>query len=1045
MRPIQLTMQAFGPYAGIETIDFTELGNRTMFVISGKTGSGKTTIFDGISYAIYGKASGEDRNGPELRSQFAKDELLTEVSLKFSLRGKIYFIKRSPQQDKKKERGDGYRTIGATAELYQYNENGEEQLLAANVRDVEEKIKEIMLIDSNQFRQILMIPQGEFRKLLTSDSKDKEAILQRLFHTEIYKRVEEKLKEEATGLKKSVEKQQEDRIRQIRKIHAIFNEELLALLHAESDNDVLILPLLEEEIEKMNGQLEATKKDIQEREKDKALLAQKLYDAESVVKQMRTRDELGSRKVVLESQKEFFEKKQNEIILANKAALLGKQEELCHRLKRELDHFVQDLKVREQKVAELGTLLKVSEETWLREKGREQEHKAAQEAVHSLEQMREEVRSFANLEKEVLKLQSELAQLKQTQKIAEESLKSNEEQLKLLQKEKESLDRTDVLFVENDRNLEKLENEMNQLTKYEQQWNKYKESTALLERNQGMFGQAQARLQDAKLLVEELETKWLHGQAANLANQLHDGEACPVCGSESHPNPAASTDVEFPTDKDIKAAKEQLAELEQEKSKAESAFLEVQSRTASIKESLLEIRKEIVQNQSDFSEENLEAAKNYLKDQQRTLQAEQIRLKEAQVKLQHINQKLQQGDKQKTELQNSTVELTNKVNTASLLFTEKNTSLNGMKGRIPEELRSIQEFERKWKEAVQRQELLKQQYEKAQQDFQLAREQFSSEESSFKTVKKHAIEKEAELKIEKEAFVAQMTAQGFEVYKQYAEAKRTEQQVSFLDKEIRDYREEMRSVIDRYQELVEALKDMKVPDVEGLQMAVKEVQDEINKLNDKHTNLLIKKRDNEEIYDSIIRINTDMKALENRYKLVGELYDISRGQNNLRITFERYVLAAFLDDILREANSRLAKMTSGRYEMIRKTDRAKGNAQSGLELLVFDQYTGQERHVKTLSGGESFKAALSLALGLADVVQNYAGGVSLETMFIDEGFGTLDPESLDQAIEALIDIQSSGRLVGIISHVPELRERIDARLEVSATQSGSTTEFHFLN
>jgi DNA repair protein SbcC/Rad50 len=1045
MRPIQLTMQAFGPYAGIETIDFTELGNRTMFVISGKTGSGKTTIFDGISYAIYGKASGEDRNGPELRSQFAKDELLTEVSLKFSLRGKIYFIKRSPQQDKKKERGDGYRTIGATAELYQYNENGEEQLLAANVRDVEEKIKEIMLIDSNQFRQILMIPQGEFRKLLTSDSKDKEAILQRLFHTEIYKRVEEKLKEEATGLKKSVEKQQEDRTRQIRKIHAIFNEELQALLHAESDNDVLILPLLEEEIEKMNAHLESTKKDIQEREKDKALLVQKLYDAESIVKQMKTRDELGARKVILESQKDIFEKKQKEITLANKAALLAKQEELCHRLKRELDHFVQDTKVREQKVAELGALLKVSEETWQREKGREQEHKAAQESVHSLEQMREEVNSFANLEKEVLKLQSELAQLKQKQKIAEESLKSNEEQLKLLQKEKESLEKTDVLFIENDRNLEKLENEMNLLTKYEQQWKKYKENTALLERNQGMFGQAQARLQDAKLLVEELETKWLHGQAANLANQLHDGEACPVCGSESHPNPASSADVEFPTDKDIKAAKEQVAEIEKEKTKAESAFLEVQSRTTSMKESLLEIRQEIVQNQSDFSEENLEAAKNYLKDQQRTLQAEQIRLKEAQIKLQHINQKLQQGDKQKTELQNSTVELTNKVNTASLLFTEKNTSLNGMKGRIPEELRSIQEFERKWKEAVQRQELLKQQYEKAQQDFQLAREQYSSEESSYKTVKKHAMEKETELKIEKEAFVAQMTAQGFEVYKQYAEAKRTEQQVAFLDKEIRDYREELRSVTDRYQELVEVLKDMKVPDVEGLQIAVKEVQDEINKLNDKHTNLLIKKRDNEEINDAITRINADMKALEERYKLVGELYDISRGQNNLRITFERYVLAAFLDDILREANSRLAKMTSGRYEMIRKTDRAKGNAQSGLELLVFDQYTGQERHVKTLSGGESFKAALSLALGLADVVQNYAGGVSLETMFIDEGFGTLDPESLDQAIEALIDIQSSGRLVGIISHVPELRERIDARLEVSATQSGSTTEFHFLN
>jgi DNA repair protein SbcC/Rad50 len=161
------------------------------------------------------------------------------------------------------------------------------------------------------------------------------------------------------------------------------------------------------------------------------------------------------------------------------------------------------------------------------------------------------------------------------------------------------------------------------------------------------------------------------------------------------------------------------------------------------------------------------------------------------------------------------------------------------------------------------------------------------------------------------------------------------------------------------------------------------------------------------------------------------------------MTFERFVLAAFLDEILLVANERLRKMTSGRYQLLRKTDRSKGNVQSGLEILVFDQYTGQQRHVKTLSGGESFKASLALALGLSEVVQQYAGGVSLETMFIDEGFGTLDPESLDQAIESLMDIQQSGRLVGIISHVPELKERIDARLEVIATKEGSRTEFIF--
>lgn len=249
-------MQAFGPYAEVETIDFTHLGNRTMFVISGKTGSGKTTIFDAISYAIYGKASGEDRNGPDLRSQFAKDDLNTEVSLDFSLRNKVYSITRSPQQQKKKEKGEGYTQVPAKAALYVWDENGEKTLLAAKINDVEEKVKEIMLIDSNQFRQILMIPQGEFRKLLTSDSKDKEVILQRLFHTQIYKMVEEKLKTEASELKKSVEDQVQARNEAIRRIYSVTNEELKGYLEADSVNDTIIMPLLQAEIAGMADMLE---------------------------------------------------------------------------------------------------------------------------------------------------------------------------------------------------------------------------------------------------------------------------------------------------------------------------------------------------------------------------------------------------------------------------------------------------------------------------------------------------------------------------------------------------------------------------------------------------------------------------------------------------------------------------------------------------------------------------------------------------------------------------------------------------------------------
>jgi len=238
------------------------------------------------------------------------------------------------------------------------------------------------------------------------------------------------------------------------------------------------------------------------------------------------------------------------------------------------------------------------------------------------------------------------------------------------------------------------------------------------------------------------------------------------------------------------------------------------------------------------------------------------------------------------------------------------------------------------------------------------------------------------------------------------------------------------------------LKDVEAPNVTILREQIAQLASALQKLRDELSEQTIHAKQNEIIASKLGEMIDKQRGIQEKYEQIGHLYEMSKGQNRFRITFERFVLAAFLDDILLEANDRLRKMTSGRYELLRKVDPTRKNVQSGLELTVFDQYTGMERHVKTLSGGESFKASLALALGLAAVVQNNAGGISLETMFIDEGFGTLDPESLDQAIEALLEIQSNGRLVGIISHVPELKERIDANLEVIATQTGSTTKFH---
>ncbi|KQL19292.1 AAA family ATPase [Cytobacillus solani] len=1043
MKPLKLTMQAFGPYAGCEHIDFTKLGSRTMFVISGKTGSGKTTIFDGISYAIYGKASGEDRNGPDLRSQFAKDETVTEVSLEFTLRNKTYFITRSPQQEKKKARGDGFTTIGAKAELYVYDTDGNRQLLAANVRDVDEKVKEIMIIDSNQFRQILMIPQGEFRKLLTSESKDKEVILQRLFHTQIYKRIEEKLKEDAVELRKMVEKQVEHRNQAIQNIHVLYNEELKGYQAAGSLNDHLIMPLLQTEISKMSEELEKLADYLKIKQEERNALQQKLYEAEAIAKQLKAKDDLQSRKEELEKEIEKYSHIEVQINLAQKAAVLAQQEELCHHLKKEVDAANRELSILKEEISHLTIQLKEQEEKWEAEKERELERTAIGEQISYLNNLKSDIQSFASVQKEVQELGRELENCSREKSALEEMEKRIDKNILALKEEKQEIDHNQLKLVEVSHKLEKLAGEISLIIKFEDQKFRLEQATSQFEKKKKFLANAVARLADAKSMTLELEQKWLHGQASLLANKLQDGEACPVCGSEHHPK-IVTTAAEIPNEKDIKMAKQQYDEIEKEKGSAEKAFYEVQSIILSLKETVNNSIEDIQRQQPDLSPADFPVYKHTIMSKRQELEATHLLLTKSVERLSIWAKELQTFEQDKEKNDSELQKKNEQLNETTILYTEKKTYLKRMMESIPEDLRTIDAFEARLMESVKKQNELMHRLESAQRLYQDSREKLLLVKTKYETIEMNTKQTNEQLVKERAAFVDRMKEQGFAAYGEYNGAKKSDQEIKLLEKAFIEYREEVRSVNDRYNELHELLAKIEKPDMDKLNAAFTNIDVQIRSLQEAYTNLFMKKRDNEELESKINQINEKMKALEEKYKVIGHLSEIAKGQNTYRITFERFVLASFLDDILNEANGRLRKMTSGRYELIRKTDRSKGNVQSGLELLVFDQYTGQERHVKTLSGGESFKAALALALGLADVVQQYAGGVSLETMFIDEGFGTLDPESLDQAVEALIDIQSSGRLVGIISHVPELKERIDVRLEVVAAQTGSRTEFQFL-
>ena len=368
-------------------------------------------------------------------------------------------------------------------------------------------------------------------------------------------------------------------------------------------------------------------------------------------------------------------------------------------------------------------------------------------------------------------------------------------------------------------------------------------------------------------------------------------------------------------------------------------------------------------------------------------------------------------------------------------------ALAGLTAQLPREVRSVASLREKLEQVKKQYNMMKQALEKAETENRNYQVRYAAAVAERSSAEKALQEGQTELVLAQQTFMEALVTAGFANEAEYGMAKLSEEEITRLEKEINRYQEELRSSIDYYIQVQGEVEALSLVDVTLLETEHLALQMDKKQHVAGHTSLMGRISHNKMAFDKICSVMEKMKDQEDEYLLIGHLARIAKGDNEEKISFERYVLAAFFNDIIDAGNDRLKKMTGGRYQMSRITQKGKGNGQSDLEIEVFDYYTGQSRHVKTLSGGESFKASLALALGLAEVVQHYAGGISLETMFIDEGFGTLDPESLDTAISCLIELQHSGRLVGIISHVPELKGSIDARLEIEAYKDGSRASF----
>ncbi|MGG7163431.1 AAA family ATPase [Clostridium ihumii] len=1036
MKPIKLVMKAFGPYSENVEIDFSKLDDKNIFLITGPTGAGKTTIFDAITFSLYGEASGSDREGSSLRSDFAMSEVLTETELYFKLRNEEYYIRRVPQQLKKKKRGEGYTEQKSEAELHLPNGK-----ILTKVTEVNAEVENILGISKEQFKQIVMIPQGEFRKLLTSDSVEREKIFRKIFGTYAFEKIQKHITLEESALRNDISKVAERRDTKLKSINCKeVSEELYNLISLDEINSAEVIELGENLLEK-DKELE---KDIRNKIVNiKSLLEKKnieITKANDINKKLEEKVLLENKKKHLEEQKEEYKLKENNLEKAKKA----KEVEI---IENQYTSIIKKIKLREEELIFVENKLKswnekynISLLNFNSEKNREDERKKLEITLNDLEKLRFKVDVYEKSKNEINIKSKSLKELKDRNDYLKELVKTNKEKIKKIddylnnisEKEKQKIEKENTLKIEKEQR-EVLVNLFKKIDSVQNDENTHFELKS-------QFNVLEKDYKIRKAEVELKEELFRKSQAGILALSLKENMPCPVCGSTSHPNKAILIE-EAITEDVIKLEKENLNLLKEKydvclnklialKSKideaTENGIKPVIKEILNLEFSSIKDVKDKVVEEGKVRKTNIDALVELIKKLDK-----EIAEKESLVSLKDSLEK----EIQKSENDVETLGL--KVLDFEKSIEVNKEKLNSIKEDFNGEIRTLNELNLDISNVTNKIQEIKESFIKAEKDFNLC----NNKCLELKTSKNEKEESLIKDKTEGENLLNELKNKinllKFIDFEDYKKSILNDSDFKFLENEIKIYYQNLKTCEEFYEKAVNETKGLEVIDLSKLNEDLSHLRNQEKNLEENYNSVYSRIENNSALLKDGKELSEKIKSKEEKYRVVGDLANMIKGNNKERISFERYVLASYFDDIIEASNIRLKKMSNGRFELLRKKEKGKGAAQQGLELEVFDNYTGKPRHVKTLSGGESFKASLAMALGLADVVEAYAGGIELDTMFVDEGFGTLDPESLDNAIECLIGLKEGGRLVGIISHVPELKERIEAKIEVYPTKEGS--------
>jgi exonuclease SbcC len=1028
MRPLKLTMTAFGPYKDTEVIDFSELKDNRLFVISGKTGAGKTSIFDAICFALYGDASGEDRNDSKmLRSQFADDQSHTSVDFQFTLKGRIYRVIRQLSHVKGGNKG----ATGEKYELYEI-ENGENIPITDRfiVSQVDEKIRQIIGLTKEQFSQIVMLPQGEFRKLLTSETENKEEILRRIFKTGLYKHVADHLNEKRKEMQQICSELSKIRDYHISNVKGSLagreGSDLFNVFQQEHTNTFQVIEALNKEIEYYAQHLKGKQQLLQSEMAKYQENTNVFHGAQNMNGQFDMLEQKGKDRQHLKDQEDEFKRKENQLSLAEKATHLHVYElrntEMTDELARRIKILEDALSQCIQSEVNLNKALLL----YKQEEGNSELREQAVRELDRLEGFLPTVKEIDQKQQRVVRLAADAENL---------SKQSNDVQgeLELQQNERTA---TAVAVKELEVNVLLLPEKTEKVTLLRQQATSIQEYLKLQQKLTEWQVEEKEHnkcFEVANGAYSVVEERFIEGQAGWLASHLHDGDLCPVCGSVDHPKKATVTG-DIPT-------KEEFDRLRKEKATAEKKHYETKAQLTTVEQHIGEKRDQLVE--QGFSVEEIKVVYAELVNQGKVLAEEEKLLKEDNAKLAPLKRvletlegKLEEKRKQKEDIQNLVNEKNSEHATEKALYDQSLSTL-------PQDVRSLEKLQQRIEAAESNKKQLEAAWKKAQNQYQEANEQNIRAVAARNNA--DSLKNEATANKEKalQSYVKALEQAGFGTEEVYKSAKMSDIAQEQLKKQIEEYKTSMASITKQIEELSVLLAGKERQDLVVMLQSLKELEQHIDSVRGEYMQAENNHGKGIEFKENILVADSTWKEAEREYQLIRDLFDVVRGENSKKISFERYLQIEFLEKIIGNANQRLQKISGGQYYLVRSDRMEKRGKQSGLGFDVYDNYTGQMRDVKTLSGGEKFNASLCLALGMADVIQSYEGGVSLETMFIDEGFGSLDEESLNKAIDTLIDLQQSGRMIGVISHVQELKQAIPAILEVKKTREGySYTEFH---